>query len=206
MFPSQLGDVAAEAITVAVVLVLVARPLAVALSLGWFRWRVRELAFLSWAGLRGAVPIVLATFALTADHPDGQLIFDAVFFVVLISTTVQGATLSRLARRLHLDEELGADVVIELTPTDSLAADLIEVDIPRTAVVLGKPLRDVPPPGDARVALISRNGQAFVPSGSTVLQIEDHLVISAERGRIDPDEIAAWVRGSGGTPRSGIEG
>lgn len=196
VFPSQLGDVAAEAITVALVLAFVARPLGVALSLVWFRWPARELAFLSWAGLRGAVPIVLATFPLTANHPDGQLIFDVVFFVVLVSTTAQGASMSLLARRLHLEDERKTDnAVIELTPTDSLAADLIEVDITSPTAVLGKPLRAVPPPGGARIALVSRDGQAFVPSGSTTLQLADHLVISAERGHIDPERIAAWLRG-----------
>ncbi len=102
VFPSQLAGVATEAITVAVVLVLVARPLAVVSSMAWFRWPANELAFVSWAGLRGAVPIVLATFPLTVGHPDGQLVFDVVFFVVLLSATVQGATLSPLSRRLGL--------------------------------------------------------------------------------------------------------
>jgi len=85
------------------------------------------------------------------------------------------------------------NAVIELTPTDSWAADLIEVDITGSATVLGKPLRDVPPPGGARIALISRDGQAFVPSGSTRLRVADHLVISAERGQVDPERIGAWL-------------
>jgi cell volume regulation protein A len=194
VFPSRLADVALDAFVAAMVLALVARPLAVLISLVWFRWTARELVFVSWAGLRGAVPIVLATFPLTAHHPHGQLIFDVVFFVVLISATVQGATLSWLGRRLGL--ERGPDLprsLIELTPTDSLATDIIEVDISRTSTVLGQPLRAIPPPDGARVALISRAGRTFVPTGSTTLQGDDHLVISAERGQINTDRVARWL-------------
>ena len=194
VFPSQLVDVAGEALFVAVVLALAARPVAVVVSLLWFRWTARELVLVSWAGLRGAVPIVLATFPLTANHPDGQLIFDIVFFVVLVSTTIQGATISLLARRLGFQVEPGSpSAIIDLTPTDSLAADLIEVDVNAPCPVLGRALRDVPPPDGARIALISRAGQSFVPSGSTVLEPEDHLVISAERGHLDPERVAQWL-------------
>ena len=102
VFPSQLPHVAAKAAGVTLLLVLVARPLAVVACLTWFRFRPAELALASWTGLRGAVPIVLATFPLTAAYPDGALVFDVVFFVVLLSTLVQGATVAPLARRLGL--------------------------------------------------------------------------------------------------------
>jgi len=104
VFPSQLGAVAWQALAIAAVLVFVARPIAVAISLAAFRPGWREIAFVSWAGLRGAVPIVLATFPLTAGHPNGDLVFDVVFFVVLVSVLVQGSTVSAAARRLGLLE------------------------------------------------------------------------------------------------------
>ena len=105
MFPSNLDEQALGALGVAVVLVLVARPLAVVLSIVWLGFDRRELALVSWAGLRGAVPIVLATFPLTAGYPDGQLIFDVVFFVVIVSVLVQGFTLEPLVTRLGLGAE-----------------------------------------------------------------------------------------------------
>ena len=102
VFPGQLPRVAGKAVGITLVLVLVARPAAVLSCLTWFRFRRAELALVSWTGLRGAVPIVLATFPLTAAYPDGPLVFDVVFFVVLLSTLVQGATVAPLARRLGL--------------------------------------------------------------------------------------------------------
>jgi len=98
------GGLAAIAQLGVFLLLGIPRPAAVALSLFAFRLPTRELAFISWAGLRGAVPIVLATFPLTGGHPQGQRIFDVVFFVVLISVTVQGLTIGPLARRLGLRE------------------------------------------------------------------------------------------------------
>ena len=112
VFPSELADVAGQALFVAVVLALIARPVAVLVSTIWFRWPLRQMVFLSWAGLRGAVPIVLATFPLTARYEDGRLIFNIVFFVVLVSATVQGTTLAWLARaagpegRRHLERSV----------------------------------------------------------------------------------------------------
>jgi potassium/hydrogen antiporter len=102
VFPHRLGSVALAGLALAAVLVFVARPIAVALSLVAFRFSAREQAFVAWAGLRGAVPIVLATFALSAGISDSATIFDAVFFVVLVSTVAQGLTLEPLAHRLGL--------------------------------------------------------------------------------------------------------
>ena len=102
VFPSQLGPVTWSALALTAVLVFVARPLAVVVSLAPFRYPLREQLFLSWAGLRGAVPIVLATFALSARIAGDNTIFNTVFFVVAVSTLVQGMTLEPFARRLGL--------------------------------------------------------------------------------------------------------
>jgi cell volume regulation protein A len=102
VFPSHLGAVALRALALAAVLMFVARPVAAVTVLPWFGFDRREVAWLSWAGLRGAVPIVLATFPLTEGHPAGELIFDTTFFVVLVSAAVQGTTVMPLARRLGL--------------------------------------------------------------------------------------------------------
>ena len=100
VFPSQLWDVTPEALVVTATLVFVARPLAVSLCLPLFGFRKNELVLVAWAGLRGAVPVVLATIPLTAGHPDGQLVFDAAFVTVVISVAVQAPTVSLLTRRL----------------------------------------------------------------------------------------------------------
>jgi potassium/hydrogen antiporter len=105
VFPSQLGDVAWSGLALTAVLLFAARPLAVVTSLTPFGYRVREQLFISWAGLRGAVPIVLATFALSARVAGSATIFNAVFFVVLVSTLAQGMTLEPFARRLGLATE-----------------------------------------------------------------------------------------------------
>jgi potassium/hydrogen antiporter len=102
VFPHRLGSVALSGLALAGVLLFLARPIAVAVSLVPFRFSAREQTFLAWAGLRGAVPIVLATFALSAGISDSATIFDAVFFVVLVSTVAQGLTLEPLAHRLRL--------------------------------------------------------------------------------------------------------
>jgi cell volume regulation protein A len=105
VFPSQLGDVAWSGLALTAVLLFLARPLAVVVALTPFAYRLREQIFLSWAGLRGAVPIVLATFALSSKVQGSATIFNAVFFVVLVSTLAQGMTLEPFARRLGLVTE-----------------------------------------------------------------------------------------------------
>ncbi len=195
VFPSQLPDVAGEALFVAFVLALVARPLAVVVTTIWFRWPRSHLTFLSWAGLRGAVPIVLATFPLTARYPDGRLIFNVVFFVVLVSALVQGTTLSRLAQALGLRaEDAATAAVVELSPVDSTSADIIDLELTAHAGVLDQPLRTIPLPGEARIALVTRGGQVMVPSGDTCLRAGDQLVIGASRGDLDPGRARGLAR------------
>ncbi|MCP4435048.1 MAG: potassium/proton antiporter [Actinomycetia bacterium] len=105
VFPSQLPGVLGIGVVIAAALILVARPLAIALCLPWFGLGVRSNVFVAWAGLRGAVPIVLATFPLTAGYPEGDTVFNAVFFVVLASATVQGLTIGPVAGKLGLSGE-----------------------------------------------------------------------------------------------------
>ncbi len=107
MFPSQLIEVALPSLTIAAVLVLIARPLAVMATLLVSRYSFRERLMISWVGLRGAVPIVLATFPLAAGIDGAGMIFDVVFFTVLISVPVQGTTIARIARRLGVDGPRG---------------------------------------------------------------------------------------------------
>ena len=150
----------------AVVLALVARPVAVLVSTIWFRWPIRQMVFLSWAGLRGAVPIVLATFPLTARYEDGRLIFNIVFFVVLVSATVQGTTLAWLAPCwASRARPRSSAASVELSPVDTTSADIVDLELTEHAAVLDQPR----PGGAANIA--------FMPAG-------------ARRVRVDPGELA----------------
>lgn len=195
VFPSRLPDVALPALAVAATLVFVARPLAVAVSLPWFGFDRREVAFASWAGLRGAVPIVLATFPLTAGHPAGQAIFDVTFFVVLVSAAVQGLTVGGLARRLGLrSDTTGWAQLAEVIPLDAVGLDVVEVDVPAGAQIVGQALREVPMPLDARVAAIVRRGEVVLPTGDTRLVEGDLLVVFArQRGEL-ASAMVDWTR------------
>jgi cell volume regulation protein A len=194
VFPSDLDEEALGALGVAVVLVLVARPLAVLVSIGWLGFDRRELALVSWAGLRGAIPIVLATFPLTVGHPDGALIFNVVFFVVVLSVLAQGLTVAPLARRLGLEAEPAPSATVtEALPLDAPGVEALEIEVGSSAGLVGRTLRDVPPPHEARVAVILRDEEVVVATGATEVAAGDRLVVF---GPTRPDlllELQAWV-------------
>jgi potassium/hydrogen antiporter len=194
VFPSRLDEQALGALGVAVGLVLLARPLAVLLSISWLGFNRRELALVSWAGLRGAVPIVLATFPLTEGYPEGQLIFDVVFFVVVVSVLVQGFTLAPLVARLGL----GADppslaTVAEALPLDAPGVDALEIEVGSAGRLVGRRLRDVPPPHEARVAVVLRGAEVVVATGDTAVEAGDRLVVFAPTRPDLRADLEAWV-------------
>ena len=202
VFPSRLGAVAWPALAVSAVLVLVARPLAVhvtmALPLLRGRWRMSELAVLSWAGLRGAVPIVLATFPLTAGYPEGGTIFNMVFFVVLVSTALQGSTIGFFARRVaHLRQAPDPIApVAEVLPLEVAEIDLVELELRDGMAVAGRALREAGMPDGYRIAALVRDGSTIVPHGDTVLAPGDRLIVTARRSRESAAVLAAWASGN----------
>ena len=204
VFPSRFPQVAGGAIAVTAVLVLVARPLAVLTCLVWFRFRPAELALVSWCGLRGAVPIVLATFPFTAGHPDGQLIFDLVFFVVLVSTALQGGTVRLVSRKLGLvaSGQVWAPVA-EALPLEGVEAELVEVDVTADLPIAGKRLRDAPLPGGGLLTAVVRGDRVLVPTGATRLQEGDLLLVTMPRRPRATENVVAWARGEleGAHPR-----
>jgi potassium/hydrogen antiporter len=196
VFPSQLPAVALPALAITTVLVLVGRPLAVTVCLLPLRYSWRELVLLSWAGLRGAVPIVLATFPLTARYPDGQLIFDVVFFVILVSAAVQGATVRPLARRLGLvEDEQAWQPIAEAMPLDGVEAELIEVHITPDLHIAGKRVREVPLPMGALLTVIVRGNRTLIPTGATRLHAGDLVVVASPLRRDATEQVVAWARG-----------
>lgn len=182
VFPSHLVPVAGSAILMSVVLIFVARPLGVLVSLLPFRKSPREVGLISWVGLRGAVPIVLATFPLIAGVPQAEIIFNTVFFVVLTSVLVQGPTIPVVARWLGVHDAVGREraLPLEFNPSEGMHSDLVEVAVPTGSIVEGKQLVALGLPAGALVVLIGRRDEYLVPRGNSVIQAADRLLLLAE--------------------------
>ncbi len=178
--PSRLPSQILPALVTGAVLVLLARPAAVLVSTLPLRVPWRQQAFLSWAGLRGAVPVVLATIPLSARLPGATRLFDVVFIVVVINTLLQGTTLPRAARLLRVTAAAEPlDVNIEAAPLEALHADLLQTQIPPGSRLHGVEIFELRLPAQANVALIVRAGQGFVPGPATTLRTGDRLLIVA---------------------------
>lgn len=178
--PARLLSVIGPAVIIGLALLLLARPMSVLISAVWFRVPWREQAFLSWAGLRGAVPIVLATIpiSLAVDDADAQLIFDAVFVLVVVFTIVQGTTLPTVARWLRLTTPLPEyEVEVESASLEELNAELLQLTVPEASRLHGVYVAELRLPADTSLTLLVRDGQSFVPHGSTRLNRGDQLLI-----------------------------
>jgi len=180
-FPSQLWNVADRGLMLAAILILVARPLAVLLTLAPFRFggfHARELIFLSWVGLKGAVPITLATFPFFVGLPEAPLLFNVVFFIVLVSALGQGWTLPALAARLGLQRPLepSPPVTLEISSFRHVDGEVMEYTIAEDSAAVGKAVRDLALPNRAVIALIARGRSIIPPQGSTRVQAGDHLI------------------------------
>jgi cell volume regulation protein A len=181
--PSRLDDALLSALLIGGALLLVARPLSVALSLVWFRMPWRQQAFISWAGLRGAVPIVLATFPLTAQVPGATFIFDTVFVLVVVFTLIQGSSLPWVARRLGIATPVTPrDVTVEAAPLEELDAELMQLTVPEGSRLHGVYLPELRLPEDAAVVLIVRDGRSFVPGPTTRFMRGDQALLVSARG------------------------
>jgi potassium/hydrogen antiporter len=183
---------------VVAVLLFVARPVAVWLSTLFQGFNVRERALLGWAGLRGAVPIVLATYPQAEGLHQSRTIFNAVFFVVVASSLIQGPTLEPVARALGLaGGPRGAyEPPLEVAAVDSLGSGLLEFGVAPDSVVAGRYVRDLELPRNALVAVIVRDGEALPPRGSTQIAAGDRLyVLSRRESRRDVERLFdAWTR------------
>ncbi|WP_243744872.1 potassium/proton antiporter [Streptomyces hainanensis] len=176
--PDALWDDVGPALIIGGVLTFLARPLSVVLCLTPFRRPWREQALLSWAGLRGAVPIVLAIIPVVAHAPDSDRIFSIVFVLVVVYTLAQGPTLPWLARRLRVGEgEKTVDVDIESAPLERLRGHLLSVSIPTASRMHGVEIAELRLPPQAAVTLVVRDGASFVPGPTTVLRRGDELLV-----------------------------
>ncbi len=179
VFPSELGSVAGEGLLLAAVLMFVARPLSTLIAAQVGSFKIEERLLLGWAGLRGAVPIVLATFPVIEHVPNGDLYFNIAFFVVATSTLLQGVTFEPLARFFGLTTQEPALPVplTELGTIRRLGAEVIEHPVSERDAICGLMVKELELPREALVNVIVRRGDALPPRGSTRLEADDRLHI-----------------------------
>ncbi|ARP71734.1 K+/H+ antiporter [Streptomyces pluripotens] len=212
--PHELGDDIWPALVIGLALTMVARPLSVVLSLAPFRVPWQEQTLMSWAGLRGAVPIILATIPMVNGVVGSRRIFNIVFVLVVVYTLIQGPTLPWLARRLRLGEQGEAsDLGIESAPLERLRGHLLSVSVPEGSRMHGVEVNELRLPPGAAVTLVVREGKSFVPLPTTVLRRGDELLVVATDPVRDATErrlravahggkLASWL-GTDGPSSSG---
>ncbi|MEU0120818.1 potassium/proton antiporter [Streptomyces albidoflavus] len=197
--PHELAGDVLPALVIGLVLTVVARPLSVFVSLTPFRRPWREQALMSWAGLRGAVPIILATIPMVAGVRGSERLFNIVFILVVVYTLVQGPTLPWLARRLGLGNQAeAADLGVESAPLERLRGHLLSVAIPEKSRMHGVEVSELRLPTGAAVTLVVRDGRSFVPTPSTLLQRGDELLVVATDPVRDSAEERLRAVGRGG--------
>ncbi|SDH83052.1 potassium/proton antiporter, CPA1 family [Alteribacillus persepolensis] len=184
-FPEQIlsASVIGSGLLLSAVLILVARPVATFLSTIGMKYTLNEKIFLSWAGLRGAVPIVLATFAISADVESGQMIFNVVFFIVLTSALIQGSSLSFVAKKLGLSgpKKETPHHSLELISIGKANAEIIEFKTDENTPIVGQKLQDIEFPDSVLVSAIVRDENLVTPYGETEIKEDDFLYILVSR-------------------------
>jgi len=196
VFPSHLLPIIGLGLLASVFVMVVARPLSVLITLGLSGMPLNEKLMVSWVGLRGAVPIVLATFPLLAGLPKSEIIFDLVFFIVLTSILLQGTSLPLFARWLKVESPVQQKVnPLELDQLEGLDSELVDVDVPAGSKVIGKQIVQSGFPKGALIVLIGRGKEFIVPNGGTVIEGGDRLLILGNKD--DQAETRKIVSGLG---------
>lgn len=162
-------------------MILVARPVSVFLALAPFRrFSTKARFYISWVGLRGAVPIIFATYPIVEGVGDGRLIFNVVFMGTLVSLLVQGTTVSAMANWLGLAFE-EKEPLFKVGIPDSIKSNFSEISVTDSMLSGGNTLRDIDIADNTLVVMISRDGNYFVPRGSTELAVGDRLLVVSDR-------------------------
>jgi cell volume regulation protein A len=179
VFPSHLVTVAPYGLGLGLFLAFVARPLVVFACLAPFRFPLRDMAYVSWVGLRGAVPIILATYPILAHGAGAQRLFDVVFFVVVVNAFIPGGTVPYITRKLGLISSAAPTpaAILEISTTQLLAGDVMAFYIEESSTVCGKLISSLSFPKGASVLLAVRGSELIAPKGSTVLQDGDHVYV-----------------------------
>ncbi len=183
VYPGQIVPIVGEGILISAFLILIARPVAVFIALAFAKdMNFRKKLFISWVGLRGAAPIVFATYPLLASIEYAHTIFHLVFFISVSSVLLQGTTLPYVARWLHLSVpwRIKRSFPLDIELRDDLKSELIEMDIPDDSPAVGKAVVDLNLPKSAFIVLIHRTGRYFTAGGETVIETGDHLLLMAD--------------------------
>lgn len=184
VFPSQLLSIIGLGLLLSFFLIFIARPIAVYVTLAFSSFDRREKAMISWVGLRGAVPIILATFPSLSGIPEADTIFNVVFFVVLTSVLFQGTTIPLIARLLKVDvpRSVKQRSPLEFEVTHSgIDSTLVEIEIGSDWASVNKPILNLHLPHDVLIVLINRDNKFIIPGGSTVIQAGDTLMLLANK-------------------------
>ncbi len=186
VFPSKIIPVIGIGLLTSAFLMFVARPFSVFLSLSFTKLNWRERVFTSWVGLRGAVPVILATFPLVAGLPEAELIFNVVFFIVLTSALLQGWSIPVVARLLKVDAPFKKKprYPIEFAPIEGVDTELVDLIVPYNSAIAGKSLVELSLPHDSLIVLINRDQNFIVPSGGTVLQESDTVLVLVNKNNL----------------------
>jgi potassium/hydrogen antiporter len=199
VFPADLGDIALEGAAIAIVTAVLARPAAAVLATLASGFSLRERLMLGWAGLRGGTPIVFATFPVTAGLDDGMLMFNVAFFVVLISTMLQGTTIEPVARMLGVTSAEAAlpAPLVEPVLLSRLGAEVAQFPVRPGDAVVGHPVRELGLPREALLNVIVRGERAIPPRGSTIIEAGDqlHVIVRQEAALDFQDLLATWRTG-----------
>ena len=190
VFPSHILPVMWSGILISLILIFVARPIGVFISLSFFkRIKMREKLFISWVGLRGAVPIVFATYPLIANVEKSNTIFNLVFFISTISVLLQGTTLPIVAKwlRVIVPNNVKRKFALDLEMTDSPDSEMIEMLLPDSSPAIGNSLVNLDFPKKAFIVMIQRNGKYIRPGGSTIVEKGDKLLILASNTEVIED-------------------
>jgi potassium/hydrogen antiporter len=199
VFPSQLDDVWLEGTALALVLVFIARPLTAALATAFEPFTAGERLVLGWAGLRGAVPVVLATFPVIEGLDPDKTFFNIVFFAVVISTLLQGGTVEWLAQRLGVttSEPALPRPLMETGTVRRLGAEIVEYPVGTDDAIVGQLVRELGLPRDALLSVIVRGEEALLPRGSTRIEADDrlHVMVREEVAGEMPNLLERWRNG-----------
>lgn len=196
--PAAVGAQVVPAVIVGVTLLLVARPLSVFASVSWFGFGLRDQLFLSWAGLRGAVPVVLATIPASVNSQGADGLLEVVFLMVCIFTLVQAPTLPRVATALRLADDQPRALDVDTAPLGAFSAHIMQVSVGPDSHMHGIEVLELRLPSEAKITLVVRDGDSFVPAADTRLRHGDQLLLVTTSAALEQVEIRLREVSEGG--------
>lgn len=179
VFPSKILAFWKQGVVIALLIIFIARPVAVFVSTAFWKYSFKERIFLCWGGIKGSVPIVLATYPYVAGIDQGHFYFNIVFFVVIISALIQGSTIDILAEKLGLlvKKKPYSPYSLELIALEESQCELLEYDVKKDSCLINKQLQEIPLPKDSLINAIVRKNEIITPRGDTTIKEGDILFI-----------------------------